>query len=38
MYIDDFKFFVKNEKELETLTQAVKICNQDIGMKFGIQN
>ena len=33
--MDDIKLFVKNEKELETLTQAVRIFNQDIGMEFG---
>ena len=35
MYLDDIKQF-SYEKELETLTQAVRIYNQDIGMEFGI--
>ena len=30
MYMDDIKPFAKNEKELETLTQAVRIYSQDI--------
>ena len=37
MYVDDIKLFVKNEKELETLIQRVRIYSQDIGMKFGIE-
>ena len=35
--MDDIKLSAKNEKELETLLQAVRILNQDIGMKFGIE-
>ena len=34
MYMDD----IKNEKELETLIQAVEIYSQDIGMEFGKEN
>ena len=34
MYIDDIKLFAKNEKELETLIQTVRIYSQDIGMEF----
>ena len=37
MYMDDIKLFAKNEKELETLTHAVRIYCQDIGMEFGIE-
>ena len=37
MYMDNIKLIAKNEKELETLIQAVRICSQDIGMKFGIE-
>ena len=37
MYMDDIKLFAKNEKELETLIQAVRIYSQDIGMEFGIE-
>ena len=36
-YIDDIKLFAKNEKELETLIHAVRICSQDIGMEFCIE-
>ena len=32
MYMDDIKLFAKNESELETLIQAVRIYNQDIVM------
>ena len=37
MYMDDIKLFAKNEKKLETLIHAVRIYNQKIGMKFGIE-
>ena len=37
MYMDDIKLFAKNEKELETLIQAVRMYSQDIGTKFGIE-
>ena len=30
MYIDDIKLFAKNEKELETLIQTIRIYSQDI--------
>ena len=36
-YIDDIKILTKNEKELETLIQTLRIYNDDIGMKFGIE-
>ena len=36
MYMDDIKQFAENEKEQETLTQTVRIYNDDIGMEFGI--
>ena len=35
MYIDDIKIFAKNEKELETLIQTIRIYSQDTGMEFG---
>ena len=34
---DDIKLFAKNEKELETLIQTVRIYSQDIEMEFGIE-
>ena len=37
MYMDDIRLFVKNEKELETLIDAVRIYRQDIGMEFGME-
>ena len=36
LYMDDIKLFRKNEKELKTLIQAVRIYSQDIGMEFAI--
>ena len=37
MYMNDIKLFVKNEKELETLIQTVRIYNHDIRMESGIK-
>ena len=37
MYMEDIKLFVKNEKELETLIQTVRIYYQDVRMEFGIE-
>ena len=36
MYMGDIKLFIKNEKELETLIQAVKIYSEVIGMESSI--
>ena len=33
MYVDNIKLFTKNEKELETLIQTIRIYSQDIGME-----
>ena len=33
----DIKTYVKNEKELETLIQTVRIYGQDMRMKFGLE-
>ena len=35
--MDDIKLFAKNEKELETLIQTIRLYSQDIGMQFGIE-
>ena len=35
--MDDIKLFAKNEKELETLIDAVRMYSQDIGMELGIE-
>ena len=35
--MDDVKLFAKNKKELETLINAVRIYNQDLGMEFGME-
>ena len=37
MYIDDIKTFAKNEKEMCTLIQMIRIYSQDIRMEFGIE-
>ena len=38
MSMDDIKIFAKNEKEVETLIQTIKIYSQDMGMEFRIGN
>ena len=35
MYMDDFKLFAKNEKEVKTLIQTMRKYSQDIGIEFG---
>ena len=35
--MDDIKLFAKNEKELATLIQVVRIYSQDTGMKYSIE-
>ena len=37
MYINYIKLFAKNERELETLIQALRIYRHNIGMEFGIE-
>ena len=37
-YMDDIKLFSKKHKELETLKQTVRICSDDIGKDFSIEN
>ena len=37
MYMDDIKLFAKNEKELETLIQTIKIYSRNIGMEYNIE-
>ena len=37
MYKDDIKLFVRNEKELETLIQAVRIYCENIGIEFRME-
>ena len=37
MKMDDIKLFVKYEKELEILKDAVRIYSEDIGKEFGIE-
>ena len=35
--MDDIKVFAKNEKELETLIQTIRIYSKDIAMEFVIE-
>ena len=37
MYTDDIKLFSKNEKDLKTLKQIIRIYRQDIGMDYGTE-
>ena len=36
LYMDDLKLYSKNEKELDSLIQTVRVFSQDIRMEFGI--
>ena len=36
IYKDNIEIFAKNENELDTLIQTIRIYSQAIGMKFGI--
>ena len=37
MFMDDIKQFARNEKELETLIQSIRIYSQDTGIEFDIK-
>ena len=37
MYMGDIKLYAKNDKELESLIQVVRIYSQDIGIEFGTE-
>ena len=37
LYMDDLKLYAKNEKELDSLVQTVKVFSKDIGMDFGVE-
>ena len=37
LFMDDLKLFPKNEKEIDSLVQTVRIFSDDIGMKFGLE-
>merc|ERR1712080_4637 len=36
LFMDDLKLYGKNEKQVNTLVQTVRIFSTDIGMEFGI--
>ena len=36
LYMDDLKLYAKSERELDSLTQTVRIYSKDIGMTFGL--
>ena len=38
MYMDYIEIVAKNEKELETFIQTIRIFSQDLGMEFGLKN
>ena len=35
-HMDDLKLYAKNEKELDSLVQTVRVFSNDIGMQFGL--
>ena len=36
-FMDDLKLYARNENQLDSLIQTVRIVSKDIGMKFGIE-
>ena len=36
-FLDDLKLYARNENQLDSLIQTVRIVSKDIGMKFGIE-
>ena len=37
LFMDDLKFYSRNEKELDSLVQTIRIFSKGIGMEFGIE-
>ena len=37
LFMDDLKLYSRNEKELDSLVQTIRIFSKDIGMEFGIE-
>ena len=37
LFMDDLKSYSRNEKELDSLVQTIRIFSKDIGMEFGIE-
>ena len=37
LFMDDFKLYSGNEKELDSLVQTIPIFSKDVGMEFGIE-
>ena len=35
--MDDLKLYSRNEKELNSLVQTIRVFSEDIGMEFGIE-
>ena len=37
LYMDDLKFYAKNEKDLDCLIQSVRVFSKDMCMQFGVK-
>ena len=37
LFINDLKLFAKNEKEIDSLAQTVRVYSEDIGIQFGVE-
>ena len=37
LFMDDLKLYSRNEKELDSLVQTIRVCSKHIGMEFGIE-
>ena len=38
LFMDDLKIFKKDEKEIDSMIQTIRVCSEDIKMEFGITN
>ena len=38
LFMDDLKLYSRNEKELDSLVQTIRIFSKDKGMEFGIKS
>ena len=37
LYMDDLKLYARNERDLDSLIQSVRVFSRDIGMQFGVK-
>ena len=37
LFMDDLKLYSRNEKELDSLVQTIRIFSKDVGMEVGLE-